>query len=176
MHILIAIVGIMGAAAFWWYRVQYMGKAAGEVADAIGHVRGNMRRNALRKKSAVSPITAIDDPVVAAATVIMAINAEDAPLDDDQERRLREEVATIATSSQKADEAVVYARWATDQVADVHIVIDKATILLKEMLNDEEKEGLVAMVESITPAEQRRAMFPRRVHLLRRKLGLVVEN
>jgi hypothetical protein len=176
MHILIAIAGILGAGAFWWYRVQYMGKAAGEVADAIGHVRGNMRRNALRKKSALSPITAIDDPVVAAATVILAINTEDGPLDEDQEARLREQVEGIAPSAQKADEALVYAKWASDQVADVHIVIDKCAVFLKDFLSEDEKEGLVGVVEAVSLPGQRRAMFARRVELLRRKLGLVVQN
>ena len=36
MHILLAILGIMGAAAFWWYRFKYMSEAAGEGADARG--------------------------------------------------------------------------------------------------------------------------------------------
>ena len=176
MHILIAIVGIIAAAAFWWYRIQYMGKAAGEVADAIGNVRGSLRRNAMRKKSAISPITAIDDPVVAAATVILAIAAEDALISDELEERLRLEVATIAASDRQVDEAVVYAKWATNQVADVPIVIDKAATLLKDTLSEHEKEQLIGMVQTVTSRNERHHMFDRRIELLRRKLGLVVRD
>ena len=58
MHILLAVLGIMGAAAFWWYRIKYMSEAAGEVADTVGRVRGKMRRDKLRKKAAVAPVAA----------------------------------------------------------------------------------------------------------------------
>ena len=176
MHILIAIAGILAAGAFWWYRMQYMGKAAGEVADAIGHVRGNMRRNALRKKSALSPITAIDDPVVAAATVILSIATEDTHLTDELESSLRMQINEISGSERATDEAVVYAKLASAQVADVPIVIDKTSALLKTKLSDNEKEDLLLMVDKVAMPESRHALYPRRMELLRRKLGLIVRE
>lgn len=38
MHILIAAIGLLGAAAFWWYRLKIMNDAAREVADVVGRV------------------------------------------------------------------------------------------------------------------------------------------
>lgn len=61
MHILIAAIGLLGAAAFWWYRMKAMNDAAREVADVVGRVQGNIRRKRLRKQAALSPLTAIDD-------------------------------------------------------------------------------------------------------------------
>jgi hypothetical protein len=103
MPFLIAVLGIVGAAAVWWYRVKYMSQAAGEVADAIGRVKGSLRRGKLRKKAALAPVAAIDDPVTAAATVIMAIAAEEVPVSEALEKRVRAEIGAIAESDKKLD-------------------------------------------------------------------------
>lgn len=176
MHILLAILGILGVGAFWWYRLKFMGEAASEVADAVGSMQGNIRRSKLRKKAALSPITAIDDPITAAATVIMAIAAEDVPVSEALEKRVRDEITAIAETPKQVDEAVIYAKWASDQVAEVGSVIDKACLLLKERLDEGEKEDLVKMVLAVAPPAERHAMFPRRIEQLRRRLGLVVER
>ena len=176
MPFLIAVLGIVGAAAVWWYRVKYMSQAAGEVADAIGRVQGTFRRGKLRKKAALAPVAAIDDPVTAAATVIMAIAAEEVPVSEALEKRVRAEISAIAESDKKLDEAIIYARWASDQVADVPTVIDKTAELLRPLLSEDEKHQLLAMVARATLPAERHAMYRRRVEQLRRKLGLEVEG
>ena len=55
MPFLIAILGVLGAAAIWWYRMKAMNEAAREVADVVGRVQGNIRRKKLRKQAALSP-------------------------------------------------------------------------------------------------------------------------
>lgn len=129
MPFILAVLGAMAFAAVWWYRLKYMSEAANEVADAVGRVQGRFRRNKLRKKAAMAPITAIDDPVTAAVTVITAIGSEDTSVSEQLEHRVRAEARAIAASDKKLDEAVIYAKWATDQVADVQTVIDQAAKL-----------------------------------------------
>ncbi|WP_246665996.1 hypothetical protein [Aquamicrobium sp. LC103] len=169
-----AILGLLGVGAIWWYRLKFMKEAAGEVADAVGRVQGNLRRNKLRKKAALAPVTAIDDPVTAAATVVMAIAAEDVVVSDALEKRVRNKISAIAASEKALDEAIAYAKWASNQVADVPTVIDKTALLLKSRLDEGEKEQLLAMVLSVTPPDERHALFRRRVEQLQRKLGLEV--
>jgi hypothetical protein len=176
MPFLLAVLGVLGAAAFWWYRVKTMGQAAGEIADAVGRVQGTIRRGQLRKKAALAPLTAIDDPVTAAATVVLAIAAEGVPVSDALLSRVREEIRSIAASDKQLDEAVIYAKWASDQVADVPVVIDKTTLLLKTRLSEAEKLQLVDMVLTASLPAERDPMFKRRVELLKRKLGLEVEG
>ncbi len=173
MHILIAILGAIGGAAFWWYRAKHISEAANDVVDLAGRARGKFRRNAIRKKAAVAPVTAIDDPVVAAATVIMAIATEDAIATPEIEDRVRQQIAQIADAA-KTDEAIIYAKWASEQVADVHTVIDKACALLTDRLSPEEKEQLVAMAGAATVKGERHPLYPKRIERLRKKLGLVV--
>lgn len=173
MHIVIAVVGLLGAAALWWWRFKAMGEAANEVASQVGKVQGHFRRQKLRKKAAVSPIAAIDDPVVAAATVMVGIGAEDMVNTDALVGRVQDAIERIAPSKAKATEAVTYAKWATDQVADVPVVIDLSAKFLADKLDEAEKEQLVAMVQSVVVKEERHQMYAQRIDRLRRKLGLV---
>lgn len=174
MPFLLAILGALGVAAIWWYRLKYMSEAANEAADAIGKVRGHFRRGKLRKKAALAPVSAINDPVVAAATVIAAIAAEDAPVSAALEQRIRSEVGEIAASEPKLDEAVIYAKWATDQVADVSTVIDQTARFLAPRLNEAEKEDLLSMLDRAVPRDERSPSYPQHVRRLRQKLGLEV--
>jgi len=176
MHIVLIVLGVLGAAAVWWYRLKMMGDAANEVASQVGRVQGHFRRQKLRKKAAVAPVAAIDDPVVAAATVMMAIAAEDAVVSDALKDRVSNTVSGIAASAQKADEAVTYAIWASNQVADVQTVIDQTAGFLTDRLSEDEKEELVGMVQSVVLKDERHAMYAQRIDRLRRKLGLVASQ
>ncbi len=171
MHIVLAVVGLIGAAAFWWYRLKYMSDAANEAVDAVGRVQGHFRRGKLRKKSALAPISAIDDPVVAAATIMAAIAAEDTVLSPGLEAGVRQQLLTIEDAD-KVDEAIVYANWASSQVADVTHVIDIAGKFLASKLDDNEKQELVDMVADAVPVGKRHEAFPQRINRLRQKLGL----
>lgn len=171
MHIVLAVVGLIGAAAFWWYRLKYMSEAANEAVDAVGRVQSHFRRGKLRKKSALAPISAIDDPVIAAATIMAAIAAEDTVLSPDLEAGVRQQLLTIE-SAEKVDEAIVYANWASSQVADVTHVIDIAGKFLATRLDDNEKQELVDMVADAVPVGKRHEAFPQRIKRLRQKLGL----
>ena len=69
---------------------------------------------------------------------------------------------------------MVYAKWASDQVADVPTVIDRVSDFLTQRLAEAEKEQLVGWVNSVTPKTERHPMFASRIERLRKKLGLVV--
>lgn len=171
LDLIIALVGIIGAAAFWWYRVKFASDAANEAIDAVGRVRGNIRRGKIRKKAAMAPISAIDDPVVAAATLMVSIITEDNVLSPLVEEPIRKELANIAAPA-ALDEAMIYANWATNQVADVQNVIDVTGAFLAKQLNDDEKQDLVAMTIAAAPANKRSEQFPQRIKRLQQKLGL----
>lgn len=173
MHLVLMILGVLAAGAVWWYRFRMMADATNEMVDKVGRVQGHFRRRKLRRKAAIAPVAAIDDPVVAAATVMVAIGAEDVVMSDALEARVRDVITAIAASKEKADEAVTYAKWATNQVADVPTVIDQTAAFLTGKLDEAEKEQLVAMVQSVVLKEERHDLYARRIDRLRRRLGLV---
>ncbi|MES0200275.1 hypothetical protein [Mesorhizobium sp. M0011] len=174
MPFLIAILGVMGAAAFWWYRMKAMNEAARDVADVVGRVQGNIRRKKLRKQAALSPLTAIDDPVVAAATLITSIVSEDGPILPQREAVIRAVISEIA-DKKKTDEAVVYAKWAAAQVDDTTVVIDKLAPFLRERLDVAERNDLLQMVNRAAQGgEKRLEISDQRILRLRQKLGFEV--
>ncbi|MCV3208217.1 hypothetical protein OHD62_16365 [Mesorhizobium sp. YC-39] len=175
MPFLIAVLGLLGAAAFWWYRMKAMNEAAREVADVVGRVQGNIRRNKLRKQAALSPLTAIDDPVVAAATLITAIVSENGPMLPGREAVIRSVISEIANDKKKMDEAVVYAKWAASQIDDTTIVIDKLAPFLRERLDINERNDLLQMLNRVAQTgEQRLQISDQRMLRLRQKLGFEV--
>ncbi|MER9950958.1 hypothetical protein [Mesorhizobium sp. M0047] len=174
MPFLIAVLGVLGAAAFWWYRMKAMNEAARDVADVIGRVQGSVRRKKLRKQAALSPLTAIDDPVVAAATLITAIVSEEGPVLPRREAVIRQVISEIA-DKKKTDEAVIYAKWAAAQIDDTTVVIDKLAPFLRERLDVAERNDLLQMVNRAAQGgEKRLQISDQRILRLRQKLGFEV--
>ncbi|MER8631918.1 MAG: hypothetical protein E5Y12_29785 [Mesorhizobium sp.] len=174
MPFLIAVLGVLGAAALWWYRMKAMNEAARDVADVIGRVQGSVRRKKLRKQAALSPLTAIDDPVVAAATLITAIVSENGPVLPQREAVIRSVISEIA-DKKKTDEAVIYAKWAASQIDDTTIVIDKLAPFLRERLDVSERNDLLQMVNRAAQGgEKRLEIADQRILRLRQKLGFEV--
>lgn len=174
MPFLIAVLGVLGAAAFWWYRMKAMNEAARDVADVIGRVQGSVRRKKLRQQAALSPLTAIDDPVVAAATLITALVSEDGPVLPQREAVIRSVISEIA-DKKKTEEAVIYAKWAAAQIDDTTIVIDKLAPFLRQRLDVSERNDLLQMVNRAAQGgEKRLEIADQRILRLRQKLGFEV--
>jgi hypothetical protein len=73
MHILAILLGVVGVAAVWYWRLKMMKGAADEVADAAGRPIGKYKRYKFRKKAESAPIESVDDPVAAAAVMMIAV-------------------------------------------------------------------------------------------------------
>jgi uncharacterized tellurite resistance protein B-like protein len=174
MHILLALLVIVGGGLFWWYRMRTLGDAASDVIDTAGKARGYLRRKKIRTQHEHSPLTAIDDPVLAAATVIFAIVSEDALITDNHYEAVRDAIIDICEPA-KADEAVIYAKWAASQIDDTVTVIEKTSLLLQQRLNDMEKLELIDMVGKAAGAVAVPPTYGRRVKKLKQKLGLEVD-
>lgn len=175
MHIVVIILGLLGAGAFWWYRLKMMNDAAGEIVDTVGRVRGSMRRKKIRQQNELSPLTAIDDPVVAAATLIAAIVMDDVALNPNRESALRQETESVADPA-KLEETVIYAKWAAGQIDDASTVIDKLGPFLSGKLTESEKIDLVAMVRRVALTEgPPLASLDQRMRRLRQKIGLQID-
>ncbi len=121
---------ILVGAAVWWYRLKMVRDAGAEIVDVFGKARGQMRRNKLRGQSEESPIAAIDNPVIAAASLLVGL-VTTSPLPPVQEEIVRKQLKFIA-KDELLVEAMVYAQWVQTQPLDSR----KSTLLLCEKLND----------------------------------------
>ena len=149
MHIVISILGLLGAGLFWWYRLRAAGAAVRDVADMAGRARGAVKRRRFRNRAAVSPFAAIDDPVVGAATVIIAMAQEQGSFDDETERRLRDALVPVASRPRLVDEAVIYGKWAAGQCAEASTALRHVAPYLRETLTATERGELLAIAETV---------------------------
>lgn len=113
--------------------------------------------------------------MIAAATILVAIFAEDGPLGPQQEAEVGKVLARICDSAMR-DEAMIYAKWATKQVPDAPLVIDRAGKFLASQLSATEIEQFLAMVDEIAGrCETPPQFYSQRVRRLRQKLGLQID-
>lgn len=173
MHIALLVLSALAGLGFWWIRLRAAGQAASEVVDAVGRARGAMRRRKIRRQAELSPVAAIDDPVIAAATLLAALADAWGTPGEAQERAILSEIGAL-TSHARAQEATLYGKWAAAQIGDVDTVIDVLAPFLAGRLDEAEKGQLVAMAQAVLAAdggpEGGATHLPRMV----RKLGLVV--
>jgi uncharacterized tellurite resistance protein B-like protein len=175
MHIILAILGIVAGAAFWWWRIKAVGDAANDAADAAGRIWGKYKRKKFLNKVNDSPLAVIDDPVTAAVVLMHVVVSEDNKLNHASEEAIRREV----TETMKIDdptEMITFGRWTAGHATESKALMLRYTEIWNKNLKKPEREELVGMVERVmragTPelATEQRA----RLDFLRQRLGLLV--
>ncbi len=173
MHIVFMVLGAVAGAAFWWYRLKMANDALSDAYDAVTTLRGNFRRRKLRQKAEESPVAAIDDPVLAAATILQSVASNEAPVSKKVNDLIHEFISGL-TTPQNTEEALIYARWAVSRVVETPMVIDRVAPLLNARLNDAEKEELISMVRAVEKCQSSwQTPHSEAVTRLRRKLNCV---
>ncbi|RDI61998.1 hypothetical protein [Microvirga subterranea] len=117
MHIVAAILSILGAAAFWFYRMRAAGQALSEVGDAAQHLRGAYRRKRFRNKAESSPVAAVDDPAAAATAFLISLAASRGSLTPDAEAAIKAQMESVMAVP-NVEDVFVFARWVADHVHD----------------------------------------------------------
>ena len=170
MPVLLALVGLLAAAAFWYFRMRNIGQAGTEVLDHLGKARGSLRRAKLREAASQSPIMAIDDPVIAATSLLCMLVASPHPLTPREEGAIREQAARIA-EGEFLDEAIVYGRWLHRQGLDGPKAIRLLAGLLNDWLSPDQMAELGDMIDGLNRSPDIVLSAPR-VDQARRRLRL----
>ena len=152
MHILIALVGILGVAAFWYWRVKAIKETADDVTDMAGRAWGSWKRYKFRKKAEAAPVEAVDDPVAAAVIMMMAIAAEEHPLTPTAETAIRNEVVKTMGIADPT-ELMVFGKWVASHVEDANNVSLRYAKLWMRDLSQSEREDFLQMVRRVAAAD-----------------------
>ena len=148
MPALIAMLGLLAAAAYWYFRMRDVGRAGSDALDQLGRARGAIRRSQMRRKVEESPIMAIDDPVIAAVSLLCMLAATQHPLTPREEGAIRNQASRIA-EGEFLDEAVTYGRWLHRQGLDAPKAIRMLAEKLNGWLTRDEMHDLVDMVDAL---------------------------
>lgn len=152
MPILVAIATALGLAAFWYYRLRDVGRAAHEVVDVAQRARGAYRRKRFRNKVESSPVAAVDDPAAAAAAFLISLAASRGSLTSRAEAAIRGEMRDVMAVP-NVDEAFVFARWVADHVHDPGDLSLRFSKLWIGQLQPAERADLYAMASRIAAVD-----------------------
>jgi uncharacterized tellurite resistance protein B-like protein len=152
MHIVIALLTLLSAGAFWYFRMRDIGQAGGEIIDAAQRAKGKWNRKQFLKKADGSAITAVDDPALGAALMMVALCQERGPLTDTSEAAIKDELKRVM-ATEDVTEPYTYAKWATAQVVDANDVSRKLVKLWLDRLVESERHDLLAMLERVAAAD-----------------------
>lgn len=151
MHILLSVLGIVGAFGYYWFVIRNASNAVGEIADAAGRARGAYRRNQFRKKADAATISAIDDPRTAAVVMAVAVASADGDMTPEQDAALKDAMTKILRVSDPVEE-MTFAKWAVREVADPNNISMRLGRLWTSSLTMRERQELVDMVRAVASA------------------------
>lgn len=172
MHILLAIAGIIGAAAFWYWRLKAVKEATDDVTDMAGTAWGKWKRYKFRKKAEASPVEAVDDPVAAAVIMMIAVATEEHPLTQAAEAAIRDEVVKTMGIADPT-ELLVFGKWVASHVEDANNVSLRYTKLWVRDLSESERADFVQMVRRVAAADgEVTARQQLKINKLKERLGL----
>ena len=161
MHIIIAILGAL-AAAFWAF-THFM-NAANQGREAVGEVRGVIRRGKWNRRVDQRLIENLSDPREAAAVLLYQMAAYDGAVTDRQ-------AAHIVSEMQKAFEAdeetaqglYAFGRMAVGEINDAGNNVRKILRPVIDVCTDVEKQQLVDLLERTAEIEGPLADIQRRL-------------
>jgi len=155
MPALIALVGLLSAAAFFFLRARNAAEAASDLVDMAQDARAAARRFGFRRRANTHPVESIEDPSVAIATLAVAFLELDALPSREQQmalgRGLQRELNLSLTD---AEELVVLGRWMMTECGGAEPAITRVARKLYKLDAGRSFPPLMGVVKEITTEGQ----------------------
>lgn len=148
MHILGLLLSAIVFAGVWYFRFRRAQQVVSDVSDAVGRARANYRLAQRRKDALVSPVRSIDDPVLGAAVLMVALLETEGALSRDQDELIADKLADV-TGVDQSETYVTYAKWACEKVPELSTIIRLLLPLWKSNLQGDEARQLHDMAKSV---------------------------
>ena len=151
MHILIAVLGAL-AAAFWAFT--YFMNAAREGREAVGEVKGALRRGKWSRRVDQRLIENLSDPREAAAVMLVQIALYDGDLTDRQRRHIVDDMGRVFEADPETAEGLfAFARMAVGEINDAGNSARKILRPVAEICQPEERSAFIALLEKTAEIE-----------------------
>lgn len=151
MHIVLTLLGAIGAFGYYWFVIRKAGDAVGEIADAAGRARGAYRRKQFRNKADAATINAIDDPRTAAVVMAVAVASCDGDMTAEQDAVLNDAMTNVLSVRNPVEE-MTFAKWAVREVSDPNNISMRLSRLWTSSLDMRERQELVDLVRRVASA------------------------
>lgn len=151
MHIILAVLGA-AAAAFWAFR--HFMNAANEGREAIGEVKGVIRRGKWSRRVDQRLIENLSDPREAAAILMYQIAAYDGDVTGHQKRMMIDAMRNAFEADEETAEGLyAFARMAVGEINDAGNSVRKILRPVAEVCTADEKQQLVNLLDQTAEVE-----------------------
>jgi hypothetical protein len=161
MPLVVFVLGVIAAAAVWYWRMQAARDAAGELLDVANDVRLAARRFGYRRRHNVHPADSVDDARLAAMGIVAAITAMRGPA-------TREQIIEMGLQAQskfdvprpQAEEIVTFGRWIITRCGSNDEAVRRLAKRLRDLAGPEALPDLHEMIARVNggPPDQEQAV------------------
>jgi len=148
MHILLAIVGVVGGIGFFIWRMSLAARGARELADVATDAVGAVRRANFRRKATGNPLSQLEDPREAVAALMVAVAKAEGDLTQKQ-IKVMEALIKHRLEFDDAEELIAHARWLTQDAAEPGMVVQRVSKFVARTCSQEQKEDLLALLNDV---------------------------
>lgn len=128
MHIILGLLGVLGAAAFFLYRMNMAARAAREVAETAGELANLPRKMGFKRKAGKRGVDVIDDPRESAAALIFGAAASKGDVTKDNRAAIATDLAALFNiSDDEAGEILARGAWHVGALNDPINAVSKLT-------------------------------------------------
>ncbi len=136
MHIVIAVIGIIGTVYFFVMRARGAAEMTSELMDVADDVRAAARRLGFRRNKAMHPVDAIEDPNTAAATIAVAyMELGGVPTEETRNALVIDMQSHFEVAKSEAEELLVLGRWLMNECQGADPAITRASRCLYKLTN-----------------------------------------
>ena len=154
MHILLGLISAAGLIAFYLYRARQVAEVTHELGDMAATARGAVRRFFWRRRTQVEQTKTLDDPALAASTMMCALAQSDSLMTDRERQVILEQMArTFQIEGREAEELFAQARWLTNEMQELDGFLRRLAKPVNERCTPLEKAELIEMLSAVAAAD-----------------------
>ena len=154
MSISLALLAALAGVGTLLWRPNSAADATRGLVDTAGDLANLRRRWGWRRKSHVDPMRLVDDPRIAAVTMMTAIAQSDGAMTSAERTMIvRQAMENFSCNSKAADEMLGYARFLLADNRDPNNCFLKLKSLILSKCEPKERADLIAMVRAVAGAD-----------------------
>ncbi len=154
MHILLAIVGALGAIGVLLWRMQMAANATRDIVESAHDAGRFFRSWRWRRKANANPLDLIEDPREAAAAMMVAAAQYDGSLSAREEAAIVAEMKYHFEADEKtARDLLARGRWLAKDANDLGQTFHRASAAVRRRCTLKELDDLVGMLREVAKAD-----------------------
>ena len=154
MSIILALLAALGGVGTLLWRLNNAADATRGLAEAAGDLSNMKRRWGWRRKAGVDPMVLVEDPRIAAVTMMTAVAQADGALTAAERSMIvRQAMDHFSCNSKTADEMLSYARFLLADNRDPSNCFLKLKSLVMQKCSPKERADLITMLRAVGAAD-----------------------